>query len=75
MREILPQEFFIKGDKAIVEVLNPKVIDELKEVNKAKEIKVKTIALRANYILNTHVDSKDIKWFDHQIDEDQKSQI
>lgn len=63
------------SDLAVVVVLDAKVVNDLKEEGKGKQLKVKTVVSFRDSILNTSVNTKEVEWLYQYIGKEQKNQV
>ena len=60
------------GNVAVVKILYAEVVDDLQEVGKIEQGKVKPVIAGWYRILNRSVNAKNVKWLDQQVDTQQE---
>ena len=66
---------WILWDRAVIKILNPKVIDNSKKVSQTEQWKIYSISLRTNYILNSSVNSKNKEGLNQEINWNKENNI
>ena len=65
----------IAGDRAVVEIIDPQVEEDVQNECKIKEGKIEAIDLLTHPVLDPYLDPEEPERFDQQIEEDQQGQV